>query len=330
MRPSAFRDAPDVSSFAGGFERLVENIETFIRGKRDAVEMACTCLFAEGHLLIEDVPGLGKTSLAKAMAYSFDGSCKRLQFTPDLLPSDVTGVTVFDQHSRRFEFHPGPVFANVVLVDEINRASPRTQSALLEVMEERQVTMDSVTYAVQPPFTVLATQNPIDMEGTYRLPEAQIDRFLMVISLGYPTLDAEVEIMENRARRHMAEDLGAILSCDDVLGMIDTARDVFVAPALRRYIVSLAAATRQMRHLRLGISPRGSLALESVARVRAAANGRPFVTADDVKALAHPVLAHRLILRPESVLDSITPDSIIDSVLESVAVPTGRAIEVPP
>ena len=255
MRPGTLADTPDVSSFADGFERLVDNIESFIRGKREAVVLACTCLFAEGHLLIEDVPGLGKTSLAKAMAYSFDGSCKRLQFTPDLLPSDVTGVTVYDQHARRFEFHPGPVFANVVLADEINRASPRTQSALLEVMEERQVTMDSMTYTVQLPFTVLATQNPIEMEGTYRLPEAQIDRFLMVISLGYPTLEAEVEIMANKASGHMPEHLGATLCCDDVLAMIDIAREVFVAPALRRYIVSLTAATRHMPHLRLGISP---------------------------------------------------------------------------
>jgi MoxR-like ATPase len=319
-----------VSAFADSFERLVDNIETFIRGKRDVVVLACTCLFAEGHLLVEDVPGLGKTSLAKAMAYSFDGSWKRLQFTPDLLPSDVTGVTVYDQHSRRFEFHPGAVFANVVLADEINRASPRTQSALLEVMEERQVTMDSVTYAVQPPFTVVATQNPIEMEGTYRLPEAQIDRFLMVTRLGYPTPEAEVEIMENRARGHTPERLAPVLSCDDVMQMIDTARDVFVAPALRRYIVSLVAATRDRRELRLGISPRGSLALESTAKVRAAADGRPYVTADDVKALAKPVLAHRLLLTPEAELDSVSPASIIDSVLASVPVPQGRPHEVAP
>jgi MoxR-like ATPase len=327
MRARVFEDSPDVVSFAENFQRLVHNIEIFIRGKRDAVVLACTCLFAEGHLLIEDVPGLGKTSLAKSMASSFDGSCKRLQFTPDLLPSDVTGVTVYDQHSGRFEFHPGAVFANVVLVDEINRASPKTQSALLEVMEERQVTMDSVSYSVQPPFTVLATQNPIEMEGTYRLPEAQIDRFLMVTSLGYPTLEAEIEVMENRANGHAPELLGSVLGRDDVLRMIETARDVFVAPALRRYIVSLSAATRHRAELRLGVSPRGSIALEAAARVRAAADGRPFVTADDVKALAQPVLAHRLLLRPEAELDSVRPASIIDSILASVPVPRGRADE---
>jgi MoxR-like ATPase len=303
---------------------LVRNVESFIRGKRQVIELACTCLLAEGHLLIEDVPGLGKTSLAKAMARSFDGSCKRLQFTPDLLPSDVTGVTVYDQHKRRFEFHPGGVFANVVVADEINRASPKTQSALLEVMEERQVTMDSVSYAVQLPFTVLATQNPIEMDGTYRLPEAQIDRFLMVISLGYPSADAEVEVMENRARGDAPDQLRPVLSCADVLRMADTAREVFVAPSLRHYIVALTSATRGLPELRLGVSPRGSLALEAASRVRAAANGRSFVTADDVKALAHPVLAHRLLLRPEAELNSVTPESVLDAVLRSVPVPNER------
>ena len=316
---------PDVADFAEGFERLASNIETFIRGKRDVIELACICVFAEGHLLIEDVPGLGKTSLAKAIARSFDGTCKRLQFTPDLLPSDVTGVTVYDQHNRRFEFHPGGVFANVVLADEINRASPKTQSALLEVMEERQVTMDSVSYAVQLPFTVLATQNPIEMDGTYRLPEAQIDRFLMVTRLGYPSMDSEVEVMDNRARGHDPDQLGPVLSCEDVLRMTDTVRDVFVSPALRRYIVSLTSATRVLPELRLGVSPRGSLALDAASRVRAAVDGRPYVTADDVKSLVHPVLSHRLLLRPEAELESVTADALLDAVLESVPVPAGRA-----
>ncbi len=314
----------DVVAFSESFLALVDNIETFIRGKRDVVELACTCLFAEGHLLIEDVPGLGKTSLAKAMARSFDGTCKRVQFTPDLLPSDITGVTVYDQHDRRFEFHPGPVFANVVVADEINRASPKTQSALLEVMEERQVTMDSVSYAVQPPFTVLATQNPVEMDGTYRLPEAQIDRFLMVLSLGYPSADMEVEVMANRARGDAPEQLDAVLSCDEVLRMTETAREVFAATALRRYIVSITSATRRIPELRLGVSPRGSLALEASAKVRAASQGRPFVIADDVKALVHPVLRHRLLLRPEAEFESVTADSLLDRVLESLPVPRDR------
>jgi MoxR-like ATPase len=313
-----------ITEFAEGFERLVRNVEAFIRGQRPAVELACTCLFAEGHLLIEDVPGLGKTSLAKAMARSFDGSCKRLQFTPDLLPSDVTGVTVYDQHNRRFEFHPGAVFANVVVADEINRASPKTQSALLEVMEERQVTMDSVTYAVQPPFTVIATQNPIELDGTYRLPEAQIDRFLIVTGLGYPSVEAEFEVLENRARGDAPEQLEPVLTCADVLRMADTAREVFVAPALRQYIIALTSATRLLPELRLGVSPRGSLALEAAAKVRAAAHGRSYMTADDVKALAHPVLAHRLLLRPEAELDSVSAAGLLDSLMHSVPVPNVR------
>jgi len=314
-----------VAWFADNYEKLVGNIELFIRGKREAVELAVTCLLADGHLLIEDVPGVAKTSLAKCLAQSISAAWRRIQCTPDLLPSDITGVQIYNQGSRQFEFHPGPCFTNIVLIDEINRASPKTQSALLEVMEERQITVDAVPYSVEVPFCVLATQNPIEMEGTYQLPEAQIDRFLMRISIGYPAPEDEVEVMASRARGEAPEQLQAVLTKETVLEMIEVARSVYVAPALRHYIVAIANRTRQRREIRLGASLRASLAIEAAVRVRAASHRRPFATPDDVKALIRPVLAHRLLLSAEAATEGIEAEAILAQVMDEVPVPAARA-----
>lgn len=308
-----------VGQFAPGFERLTDNICQVVKGKRDVVELALICLFAEGHLLIEDVPGVGKTTIARALAASVGGRWSRIQFTPDLLPSDVTGVSIFDQRTRDFEFHPGPVFANIVLGDEINRASPKTQSALLEVMEERRVTVDGTPHPVPRPFLVIGTQNPVDMDGTYPLPEAQLDRFLMRIAVGYPDADAEVEVLDGHARR--VEDLRPVLDLDEAAAMIRAAGEVYLAPLLSRYIVGIAAATRNVAEVRLGASPRGSLALARAARVRAAAAGRGFATPDDVKALARHVLAHRILVTSEGRIKGITPAAVVAAAIDSVPVP---------
>ena len=260
------------------------------------------CLFAEGHLLLEDVPGTGKTSLAKAIAHSIEGTWRRIQFTPDLLPSDVTGGLVYDQSQGTFDFRPGPVFANVVLADEINRASPKTQSALLEVMEERHVTVDGAGYDVPRPFVVIATQNPVEQEGTYRLPEAQLDRFLMRTTLGYPDHDDEVDVLRMLADGLRPEDLSPVMSPADVRTMIQVAESVHVEDAIRSYVVRLCAATRTLPELRLGVSTRGALALVRTARALAAAQARPFVTADDVRIVAPAALGHRMLLTPEAEL----------------------------
>jgi MoxR-like ATPase len=310
------------SSFGRLFSALVGNVERVIQGKREQVHLALVCLVAEGHLLIEDVPGVGKTSLAKAMAASVGGSCHRIQFTPDLLPSDVSGVSVWNRASNAFEFRAGGVFANVVLADEINRASPKTQSALLEAMEERQVTVDAHTYRLPRPFMVIATQNPIELEGTYPLPEAQLDRFLMRIPMGYPGRDAELAILETQgARTITVEDLQPVASAIDVADAADLVAQVHVAPEVRDYVVDLVTATRRHPDLLLGASPRGSLALQRAARALAASFGRMYVTPDDVKRVMPAVLEHRLIVAPDAQLRGVSTGDIVRSVMSAVPVP---------
>jgi len=304
------------------FEALLRNVERVIQGKREQVRLALVCLFAEGHLLIEDVPGVGKTSLAKALARSIAATAHRIQFTPDLLPSDVLGVSMWNRGSNEFEFRPGAVFAHVVLADEINRASPKTQSALLEAMEERQVTVDSRTYALPRPFLVIATQNPVELEGTYPLPEAQLDRFLMRLPMGYPSRDAEMSILDTQGQGHARVDqLEPIASAADVAAAADAVSTIHVASALQAYIVDLADATRRHPELGLGVSPRGALALQRAARALAAGAGREYVIPDDVKTLAPAVLEHRVILGPEAELRGTTTSEVIRSIVASVPVP---------
>ena len=310
-----------VTAFADRFDAIVANVEQVIQGKDEVIRLALVCLLAEGHLLIEDVPGVGKTSIAKALASSLGASWHRIQFTPDLLPSDITGVTIWDQRRAEFEFRPGAVFSHIVLGDEINRASPKTQSALLEVMEERQVTFDSVAHAVPRPFIVIATQNPIDLEGTYRLPEAQLDRFLMRIEVGYPDPSAEAAILVSRAHATTQPEVGAVISTEEARTMIEVATTVHVDPDLHHYIVAVAGATRGLPQVRLGTSPRGSLALLRAGQVRAASAGRRYVLPEDVKALAVPVLAHRLVLTADAELAGRRPAEVVQAALAAVPVP---------
>jgi MoxR-like ATPase len=302
------------------FSALVENIEKVIKGKKDVIRLGLYCVLAEGHLLIEDVPGVGKTSLARCVAASLGGTCHRVQFTPDLLPSDITGITVYDRITRQAVFQPGPVFANVVIADEINRASPKTQSALLEVMEERQVTAGLRTEAVPSPFFVVATQNPVDMEGTYSLPEAQLDRFLMRIRVGYPDLETEREIVTARDTATSLAELSAVVTGEQISAMIGAARLVRCEANVIDYAIGIVAATRTHPGLRLGASPRGSIALLRAARVRAGAEGRA-VLPDDIQLLAYPVLAHRLLLTPDAELDGRAADQLLAEAIESVRVP---------
>lgn len=315
---------PRVEWFAQRFAELDRNVQSFFKGKPGVVRAALVCLLAEGHLLIDDVPGVGKTSLAKAISQSISGSMQRIQFTPDLLPSDVTGVQVYDPAAREFVFHPGAVFANIVLGDEINRASPKTQSALLEVMAERQVTVDSVAYPVPRPFIVIATQNPVDHGGTYDLPEAQLDRFMCKISIGYPDHDAEVDVVANGARGRTTEQLRPVMSIEDMVQMIRVAGQIHLARPLLDYAVTLTAATRTLPEVRLGASPRGALALVQAAQARAATDGRTFVVPDDVKAMAGAVLAHRMLLRPEAELQGHTSRSVLDALVAAVPLPLQR------
>ena len=310
--------------FATTFEAIVENVERVIQGKAEAIRLALVCLVAEGHLLIEDVPGVGKTSLAKAVATSLGCDWNRIQFTPDLLPSDVTGTSVFNRATGGFEFRPGGIFANIVLGDEINRASPKTQSALLEAMEERQVTVDATTYELAAPFMVIATQNPTEHEGTYPLPESQLDRFLLRIKMGYPDRRSEIEMLDTHGETNVIDDLRSVAEADDIIGMSTMARTIHVHPSLKGYLVDLADATRNHPRLALGISPRATLALQRAARALAAAEGREYVLPDDVKALASPVLEHRLVLTPEAAMAGHEPSDIVAEVLAAVPVPTGR------
>jgi MoxR-like ATPase len=300
---------------------LVRNVENFIHGKTAVVRDAVICLLAEGHILIEDVPGVAKTSLAKAIAQSIAGSMRRIQFTPDLLPSDVVGVQVYDTGKRQFQFREGPVFAHIVLGDEINRASPKTQSALLEVMAEHQVTVDGVTYPMPRPHFVIATQNPIDHQGTYALPEAQLDRFMMVLRIGYPSVEHEVRIIGDAIARRIPEQLQQVMTVEEMQRMIDVTRSIYVADALQGFIATITSATRTVPQLRLGASPRATAALAVAAQGRAAFEGRSFVTADDVKALARPVLCHRLLLTPEAAIQGHTSEAIVDNILAAVPVP---------
>ena len=313
--------ADGIPRVAHDVERLCQNIGIAIQGKSDVVRQVVICLLAEGHLLLEDVPGTGKTSLARALASSISLNWHRIQFTPDLLPSDVTGVSIYNQASGRFEFKKGPVFANIVLADEINRASPKTQSALLEVMEEGTLSTDSDVYRMARPFMVVATQNPIDMEGTYVLPEAQLDRFLMKVTVGYPSFESEAEILRTQKSGSTATTLQPVLSAADVVAMIEIVRRVEIAAALEQYIVAIATATRTMSELRLGVSPRGSLALLRAARACAAAAGRPYVVPEDVKAMAPVVLAHRVILQPDAELQGRTGTELVARAVQSVPVP---------
>ena len=313
------------ATFEQRFDALAANVERVIQGKRDVIQLALTCLVADGHLLIEDVPGVGKTMLAKAIARSIDGTWHRIQFTPDLLPSDVTGVSVWNRGTGEFEFRSGGVFANIVLADEVNRASPKTQSALLEAMEERQVTVDVVTHALPRPFMVIATQNPIEYEGTYPLPEAQLDRFLMRIQMGYPDRAAGIDILEAHGVDEPVDDLGPVLTAADVVKMGEAVTSVYVAPSLKGYIIDLAEATRRDRDLTLGVSPRGALALQRAGRAYAASMGRDYVIPDDLKRLAGSVLEHRLILSPETQLRGSTARDVLAGVLERVPVPSVRA-----
>jgi MoxR-like ATPase len=313
------------ATFADHHTAVLDNIAQVIQGKPDVIELVLLCLVSEGHLLIEDVPGVGKTSLAKALAASIDGTFGRLQFTPDLLPTDVVGVTVWNRNTSEFEFRPGPVFGNIVLADEINRASPKTQSALLEAMAEAQVTVDGTTYPLASPFMVIATQNPIEHEGTYPLPESQLDRFLMRVSVGYPSADSELQILDTHGDHDALGDIGAVITVADVRALADAAKSVHVAPALKSYLVELANASRRHPHLALGMSPRATLALQRVARARAAASGRTYVVPDDLKALAEPVLAHRLLVTPEAQLQGISAADALTEVLRAVPIPAGKA-----
>ncbi len=314
----------EVRTYADRFQQLVNNVERVIHGKTREIRLAFLCMLAQGHLLIEDVPGTGKTSLARALAESIDGTLTRIQFTPDLLPSDVTGVQIFNQSNSEFEFHPGAVFANVVLADEINRASPKTQSSLLEVMEEYQVTVDGVPRPVPNPFLVVATQNPVEHDGTYSLPEAQIDRFMMRVAIGYPSAVAEIDIIDTAPAGRTRVDVEPVLNTEEVRQMARVADMIYISPAVRQYIVSIVRATRELPELRLGVSPRGSIALGRTARALAAANGRPFVTADDVKDLTESVLAHRMLLKPEAEFEGIDSIELLRAVLQEIPTPKER------
>jgi MoxR-like ATPase len=309
---------PDIADVGA---RIAANIQRVIVGKPDVVRITLVTLLAEGHLLVEDVPGVGKTSLAKALARSIDGSVSRVQFTPDLMPVDITGLSIFNRQSTEFEFRPGPVFANLVIADEINRASPKTQSALLECMAERQVTVDGATYALASPFMVVATQNPIEMDGTYPLPEAQRDRFTARVSVGYPDLVAELSMIDEHAATDPLDTLRPVTDARRVQAAVDAVHRVHLGTEVRQYCVELVAATRRLPELRLGASPRATLQLVRTARAQAALSGRGFVVPDDVQAVAIPVLAHRLLLTPDAQASRRSPVDIVRALLARTPVP---------
>ncbi len=312
------------TQFADVFNRLVAGVDQVLLGKTFIVKLAFTAMLSDGHLLLEDYPGTGKTSLARAMAQSIDGSTSRIQFTPDLLPGDITGVSVYDQRSGEFEFHRGPVFANIVLADEINRASPKTQAALLEVMEEDHVTVDGVTHDVGMPFMVIATQNPIEQAGTYRLPEAQLDRFIMKASIGYPDHASTLRILQGAGTRAHDSTIPAVVTAAQIIELAAQARTVHVDPSINDYVSRLVDASRNSDEVRLGASVRAALALVRTAKTLAAASGRHYVIPDDVKVLAEPVLAHRLVLDPEAEFEGVTASSIVAQLLLETPPPSER------
>lgn len=316
--------ADQAEQFASVFDSLVANVERVILGKTFVVRLSFVALFSEGHLLIEDFPGTGKTSLARAMAQSVDATTSRIQFTPDLLPGDITGVSIYDQHSGQFDFHRGPVFAAIVLADEINRASPKTQAALLEVMEEGQVTVDGVSHTVGTPFMVIATQNPIEQAGTYRLPEAQLDRFLLKAAIGYPDHASMMQILASAGTKAHESAVPPVITAATVVTMAAIARTVWVDPSVNDYVARLVDATRGAAEVRLGASVRGALSLVRTAKTFAAASGRHYVTPDDIKLLADPVLAHRLVLDAEAEFDGVTAASVIGQVLLETPPPADR------
>jgi MoxR-like ATPase len=304
--------------------KLIDNVEKVIVGKHDMVELTAICLLCQGHLLIEDVPGVGKTMLAKALAKSVGGAFKRIQFTPDMLPSDVTGTSIYNQKTGEFEFRPGPIMAQIVLADEINRATPKTQAALLEAMEERQVTVDGVTRELHSPFLVLATQNPIEYEGTFPLPEAQLDRFLMRVSLGYPTPEEQMRILDAQQYAHPIESLKQIMHADELIRVQESLKSVYTDALIKQYIVQIVESTRRHADVYLGASPRGALTLYRTTQARAALHGRDYVIPDDVKALVEPALGHRIILSPAARIKGITAGEILDGLLTSIAVPGAK------
>jgi MoxR-like ATPase len=310
----------DIQNFT---EKIIENIEKVIIGKRKPVELAIISLLCQGHLLIEDVPGVGKTILARSLARSLGCEFSRIQFTPDMLPSDVTGVSIYNQVSTQFEFRPGPIMSQIVLSDEINRATPKTQAALLEAMEEHQITVDGVTHALPKPFMVLATQNPIEYEGTFPLPEAQLDRFLLRLRLGYPDANDEIKILERQQFHHPINDIQQVASAEELLIAQEAIKTVYVAPVVKHYIVELTRQTRQHADVYLGASPRGSLALFHTGQALAAMLGRDFVLPDDIKTLVKPALSHRVILGPAARLRDLSSDQVLDEILSTVPVPGG-------
>ena len=308
--------------FADTFARMVNNVGLALLGKTEVIRLALTTMLSEGHLLLEDAPGTGKTALARAIAATVQGTHSRIQFTPDLLPSDITGVTIYDQKTGTWDFHAGPIFSSIVLADEINRASPKTQSALLEVMEESQVTVDGVRHTTERPFMVIATQNPIEQAGTYRLPEAQLDRFLMKTSVGYPDEEAMADVLEGSANPDRSKSLSAVIASSAVASMADLAAENHMERSVVKYIAALAAATRASESTSVGVSTRGALAMARVVRVWAAAQGRPYVLPDDVRMLAQVVWAHRLVMDPDAEFAGATPSAVISEALEVVPVPT--------
>jgi MoxR-like ATPase len=310
----------DLKSFG---ESIVRNLEQVIVGKSQSVELVVIGLLCQGHVLIEDVPGVGKTMLARSLARSLDCTFNRIQFTPDMLPSDVTGVSIFNQEKRTFEFRAGPIMGQIILADEVNRATPKTQAALLEAMEERQVTVDGVTHSLPRPFMVLATQNPIEYEGTFPLPEAQLDRFLLRVRMGYPTASEEMRVLTEQQLRHPIEALEPVVRVDELLDAIEDIRHVYVSPTIQRYIIDLVGRTRQSGDVYLGSSPRGSLALFRAGQARAALQGRDHVLPDDIKALAVPVLAHRIIVSPAARLRELSADRIVQEIVYAAPVPGG-------
>jgi MoxR-like ATPase len=311
----------ELDASAAMIDRLTDNLAEVLHAPRDTLQLCVLCLVSEGHLIIEDFPGVGKTMLAKALARSLESSFSRIQFTPDLLPSDVTGVNVFNQRSNEFEFRPGPVFANLLLVDEINRASPKTQSALLECMQENQITIDGTTYELARPFMVMATQNPIEYEGTYPLPEAQLDRFTMRLQIGYPPLSEEAKMLTEQTSEPPLDSLQPVTTAAETVALIEDAKRVYVEESLNRYVVAVLRHTRSDSRLYLGASPRSGIALLRVAKARALADGREFLDPDDVKAVAEPVLAHRLILSPEARSAGLTGIELVRDALEKTPVP---------